>query len=139
MAALGIKRMATVVEETHLPLARLFNTTTAKILDFLLTNEGLFYTEAEISELAAIPPRTLQRGIQILHKEKIIARERRHKTFYYSTNLSSPRTSGLFSYVNSTLMWNLDDMKSVAGRGAPAGVSGVKMRSRPAAARKKLA
>lgn len=108
--------MQVVEDDVHLPLARLFNTTTAKILDFLLTNEGLFYTEGEISQLAAIPPRTLQRGIQILHKEKIITRERRRRVFYYSTNLASPRTSGLFSYVNSTLMSNLAEMKKAHER-----------------------
>lgn len=133
--------MDTVEEEVHLPLARLFNTTTAKILDFLLTNEGLFYTEGEISELAAIPPRTLQRGIQILHKERIITRERRCKTFYYSTDLSSPRTSGLFIYVNSTLMSNLDDMRNVAGRRASedAADRSAELRDRPSLAAKNLA
>ena len=96
-------------EETQLPLTRLFNTATAKVLDFLLTNEGLSYTEDEISELTAIPSRTLQRSIQTLLDEQIIKRERKNgRTFYYTANLSSPRVSSLLSYINSTLMFNLD-------------------------------
>ena len=42
-------------EDTQLPLTRLFNTANAKVLDFLLVNEGLEYTEDEISELTAVP------------------------------------------------------------------------------------
>ena len=96
-------------EENQLPLTRLFNTSSAKVLDFLLTNEGLSYTEEEISELTLVPQRTLQRSIQILIHENIIKRERRNgRTFYYSANLSSPRVSGLLSYINSTLIYNLE-------------------------------
>lgn len=104
------------VRDAHLPLARLFDATTAKILDLFLTNEGLFYTKGEISKLAAIPPRTLHRGMQVLLKERIVKRERRGKTFYYSANPSSPRASGLFSYVSSTLTSNLADMESAVDK-----------------------
>jgi len=96
-------------EENQLPLTRLFNTSTAKVLDFLLTNEGLSYTEDEISELTLIPTRTLQRSIQTLLNENIIKRERKNgRTFYYTANLTSPRVSGLLSYINSTLIYNLE-------------------------------
>lgn len=104
--------------DARLPLARLFDTTTANILDFLLTNEGLFYTAGEISNLAAVSPRSLRRGMRILLKERIITRERRGKTFYYSANPASPRASGLFGYVNYTLMSNLADMKNADSRPA---------------------
>lgn len=96
-------------EENQLPLTRLFNTASAKVLDFLLTNEGLSYTEDEISELTLIPARTLQRSIQTLLNENIIKRERKNgRTFYYTANLTSPRVSGLLSYINSTLIYNLE-------------------------------
>ena len=96
-------------EENQLPLTRLFNTANAKVLDFLLTNEGLYYTEDEISELTEVPDRTLQRSIQNLLAEKVIKRERRNgRTFYYTANLASPRVSSLLSYINATLMTNLD-------------------------------
>ena len=96
-------------EEGQLPLTRLFNTATAKVLDFLLTNEGLEYTEDEISELTIIPARTLQRSLQTLLDEQVIKRHKKTgRTFYYTANLSSPRVSGLLSYINSTLIFNLN-------------------------------
>ena len=98
-------------EGTHLPLTRLFNNANAKVLDFLLSNEGLDYTEKEISELTAIPDRTLQRSLQSLLNEQVIKRNRRKgRTYYYAANLASPRVSSLLSYINSTLMSNLDVM-----------------------------
>jgi len=97
-------------EDTQLPLTRLFPTANAKVLDFLLTNEGLHYTEDEISELTTIPSRTLQRSIQSLLSEKVIKREKRNgRTYYYTANLSAPRVSSLLSYINSTMMENLDN------------------------------
>ena len=97
-------------DDTQLPLTRLFPTVNAKVLDFLLTNEGLHYTEDEISELTTIPPRTLQRSLQSLLFEKVIKREKRNgRTFYYTANLSAPRVSSLLSYINSTMMANLDE------------------------------
>ena len=96
-------------EDVQLPLTRLFPTANAKVLDFLLTNEGLHYTEGEISELTTIPSRTLQRSIQNLLTEKVIKRERKSgRTYYYAANLSAPRVSSLLSYINSTMMDNLD-------------------------------
>lgn len=97
-------------EDVQLPLTRLFPTANAKVLDFLLTNEGLQYTEDEISELTVIPSRTLQRSIQNLLSEKVIKREKKNgRTFYYTANLSAPRVSSLLSYINSTMMASLDE------------------------------
>ena len=96
-------------EDTQLPLTRLFNTANAKVLDFLLVNEGLEYTEDEISELTAVPDRTLQRALQSLLREQVIKRSKKSgRVFYYTANLSAPRVSGLLSYINSTLIFNLD-------------------------------
>ena len=96
-------------EETRLPLVRLFNTANAKVLDFLLANEGLEYTEDEISELTHVPDRTLQRSMQSLLGERVVKRYRKNgRVYYYSVDLSNPRVSGLLSYVNSTLLENLD-------------------------------
>lgn len=97
-------------DDLQLPLTRLFPTANAKVLDFLLTNEGLHYTEDEISELTTIPPRTLQRSLQSLLFEKVIKREKRNgRTYYYTANLSAPRVSSLLSYINATMMTNLDE------------------------------
>ena len=97
-------------DDVQLPLTRLFPTANAKVLDFLLTNEGLQYTEDEISELTVIPSRTLQRSIQNLLSEKVIKREKKNgRTYYYTANLSAPRVSSLLSYINSTMMASLDE------------------------------
>ena len=97
-------------EEIQLPLARLFNTATAKVLDFLLSNEGLEYTEDEISQLTTVPDRTLQRSLQTLLSEQVIKRNKnKGRVYYYTANLSSPHVSGLLSYINSTLIFNLEN------------------------------
>ena len=96
-------------EEVQLPLTRLFNTAGAKVLDFLLTNEGLEYTKDEISELVTIPDRTLQRSLQLLLAEKIIKRSKKSgRVYHYTVNMSSLRVCGLLNYVNATLIFNLD-------------------------------
>lgn len=96
-------------EDTKLPLTRLFDTANAKVLDFLLTNEGLDYTEDDISKLTAIPDRTLQRALHTLLNEQVIKRTRKKgRVFYYSANLSSDRVRGLLSYIDSTMLLNLD-------------------------------
>ena len=97
-------------ENIQLPLTRLFPTANAKVLDFLLTNEGLQYTEDEISKLTVIPSRTLQRSIQNLLSEKVIKREKKNgRIYHYTANLSAPRVSGLLSYINSTMMSSLGE------------------------------
>ncbi len=97
-------------EDTQLPLTRLFNTATAKVLDFLLSNEGLQYTKDEISQLTTVPDRTLQRSLQTLLSEQVIKRSKnKGRVYYYTANLSSPRVSGLLSYINSTLIFNLEN------------------------------
>ena len=96
-------------DNAQLPLSRLFPTVNAKVLDFLLTNEGLSYTEDEISELATVPSRTLQRSIQSLLSEKVIKREKKGRTYHYTANLSAPRVSVLLSYINATMMDNLNE------------------------------
>lgn len=99
------------LDDPKLPLERLFDTATAKVLDFLSSNEDLDYTDNEISELAAIPERTLQRCLQTLLQEKIIKRTKKNsRIFYYTLNLSSPRVVSLLDYVNATLISNLDQL-----------------------------
>ena len=96
-------------KEAQLPLARLFDTASARVLDFLLANEGLEYTENEISELAAVPNRTLQRNLRSLLAEQVIKRDKKGDRVYrYSANVSSLRVSGLLDYINATLISNLD-------------------------------
>ena len=93
---------------TPLPLARLFNTPTARVLDLLISNTGFRYNEDEISKLARVPPRTLQRALKLLTDEEIIKRKRHKRVFYYEADLSSPRTNCLESYINSTMFSNFE-------------------------------
>lgn len=102
------------LDASELPLSRLFGNSSARVTDFLLVNEGLRYTEAEISEHASVPPRTLHRILQNLLDEQIIVRMRVGRTYYYATNPSSIRTAGLLRYMNATLMDNLDHIMQAA-------------------------
>lgn len=96
-------------EQDNLPLGRVFSSSSARILDFLLLNHDLKYTEAEISELSGIPQRTLQRTLKGLIDEKIIKRTRESKSFVYQANLSSKRTEFLMKYIQTTIDDNLNN------------------------------
>lgn len=88
-------------EYTELPLTRLFDTANARVLDFLLSNEGLHYTAGEISELVAVPDRTVKRSLQELLAEQLIRRRKDGRTYHYTADLASPRTNDLLRYINS--------------------------------------
>lgn len=86
-----------------LPLGRVFNSTPAKIMDFLLTNQDFDYSESDISKLAAIPSRTLQRSLSPLVDEGLVRHTRKSgKAFMYEANLDSKRTQALLEYVKAT-------------------------------------
>lgn len=98
----------------RLPLARLFDTASSKVLDLLLANGGLEYTKDEISGLAAVPDRTLRRILRLLLAERIVKRRRAGgRAYHYAADVSSLRVSGLLDYVNATMILNLDH--AVAG------------------------
>ena len=103
-------------EEARLPLERLFNTASSRVLDLLLANEGLEYTKDEISELAAVPDRTLRRILRLLLAERIVKRRGADgRAYHYAADVSSPRAVGLLDYVNATMILNLDH--AAAGNG----------------------
>ena len=58
----------------ELPLTRIFNNAPSRILDFLLTNQRFDYSESDISKLANVPSRTLQRILPYLLKEHLVKR-----------------------------------------------------------------
>lgn len=96
-------------EAEHLPFGRLFNTPTARVLDLLVCNTGLKYSEDEISRLAGVPSRTLRRALKVLVDDKIVKRSRKSRhAFYYEADVSSSRVEGLERYVTSTMLSNLD-------------------------------
>lgn len=97
-----------------LPLERIFDISSAKVLDFLLLNQKFDYSESDISNLANIPPRTLQRILPNLINENIIIRTRKSsKSFMYQVNLESKRTSALLEYVKATMEENLDRLELI--------------------------
>lgn len=106
-------------EAEHLPFGRLFNTPTARVLDLLVSNTGLKYSEDEISELAGVPSRTLRRALKVLVEDKIVRRSRKNgRAFYYEADVSSSRVEGLEMYVTATMLSNLDQAVLKARKGA---------------------
>lgn len=95
-------------ESGQLPLVRLFNTPTARVLDLLISNAGLPYNEAEISKLARVPSRTLQRALKVLVEEGMMKRKKRKRVFYYEANLSSARVNSLKGYFTTTMLENFE-------------------------------
>lgn len=99
-------------EHDNLPLGRLFASSVARILDFLLINNDFKYTEAEISDLAQIPQRTLQRGLKTLLDENLIKRTKNDSNaFVYQLNSHSKRAEFLLRYLQTTIDENLDSLK----------------------------
>jgi len=97
-----------------LPLERVFDNPAAKVLDFLLLNQKFDYSESDISNLANVPPRTLQRVLPSLLNEKLVARTRKSsKAFMYQANLESKRTLALLEYIKATMEENLDRLELV--------------------------
>ncbi len=100
-------------EGNLLPLARVFNSTNAKVLDFLLTNQRFDYSESDITKLANIPPRTLQRSLPLLLEEGLVRRTRKSgKAFMYEANLDSKRLQALHEYIKESRIENLERAKS---------------------------
>lgn len=92
------------------PLERLFSTPAARVLDFLILNQRFDYSESDISRLAAVPPRTLQRVLPNLLRERLVKRTRKSgKAFMYVLNHDSERALALEQYFKTTLKENLDD------------------------------
>ncbi|MEP0823927.1 MAG: hypothetical protein HRF40_00420 [Nitrososphaera sp.] len=92
------------------PLERLFSNPAARVLDFLILNQRFDYSESDISRLAGVPPRTLQRVLPNLLRERLVKRTRKSgKAFMYVLNRDSERALALEQYFRATLKENLDD------------------------------
>ena len=90
------------------PLTTIFNTASAKILDFLLLNRDFDYSEADISRLAQTPVRTLQRALPMLLEEKLVRTTRKSgRSTMYMANIDSKRGEILLSYVKISLEENI--------------------------------
>ena len=87
----------------ELPLTRIFNNAPSRILDFLLTNQRFDYSESDISKLANVPSRTLQRILPYLLKEHLVKRTRKSgKAFMYEINKDENKVKALLEYVKFT-------------------------------------
>ncbi len=92
------------------PLERIFGNATARVLDFLILNQRFDYSESDISRLADVPPRTLQRVLPSLLRENLVKRTRKSgKSFMYVLNKESERAICLEQYFRATLKENLDN------------------------------
>ena len=87
----------------QLPLEEIFSTSTAKILDFLLMNNGLNYTENDITSLTDIQPRTFSRVMQILVQQKLVKRTRNNRTYHYAADRIFFKKKSLLMVIASSL------------------------------------
>ncbi|MDE1878746.1 MAG: hypothetical protein KGI07_09575 [Thaumarchaeota archaeon] len=91
-----------------LPLERIFGNPVSKTLDFLIMNQDFDYSESDISRLAGVPARTLQRVMPCLLTEQLVIRTRKSsKTNMYKANFESKRTLALQQFIKATIEENL--------------------------------
>lgn len=104
----GIEKASQEVYDNDFPLERVFPTASARILDFLILNQRLAYTEEELSKRAEVSERTLQRFLPRLVREGLIKRERKDGIAYkYEINLDSERARDIIQLVKDTIRENL--------------------------------
>jgi len=91
-----------------LPLKRIFNNATAKILDFLILNQKFDYSESDLSRLSEVPFRTVQRVLPCILDERLVIKTRKSgRCNMYAVNLESKRLLALQEYVKATIEDNL--------------------------------
>ena len=97
-----------------LPLSRLFQSPTAKVLDFLFLNRDFDYSESDIASLSNTAPRTLQRVLITLKEEKLIKRTRKSgRSNMYKANLDNKLGEYLLNYVRLGIENNLDTIPQI--------------------------
>jgi DNA-binding transcriptional ArsR family regulator len=94
------------------PLESICGSPSARVLDFFILNTRFDYSESDISRITKVSPRTLQRILPHLLKEKLVIRSRKSgKAYMYLANEESERLVKLKEYVNATIKENLRDVK----------------------------
>ena len=97
-----------------LPLSRLFQSPTAKVLDFLFLNRDFDYSESDIASLSNTAPRTLQRVLITLKEENLIKRTRKSgRSNMYKANLDNKSGKYLLNYVRLGIENNLDTIPQI--------------------------
>lgn len=103
-----------------MPLERIFNSASSRVLDFLILNPDFDYSEADISRIAKIPQRTLQRSLPMLTHEQLVIKTRKSSgRFMYKLNTNSERAVKLREYVFATLKENVQKMAAAKAVAAP--------------------
>ncbi|MGB6462759.1 MAG: hypothetical protein WBF38_00850 [Nitrosotalea sp.] len=91
-----------------LPLERVFGNPVAKVLDFLIINQDFDYSESDISRLAGVPSRTLQRVMPCILTEGLVKHTRKSsKANMYKANFESKRVLAFQQYLKATIEENL--------------------------------
>jgi hypothetical protein len=94
-------------------LERLFHSTYARVLDFFILNQKFDYSYSDISKLANVPTRTLQRVLPVLLEEELVIRTRRSgKALMYIFNQNSEKAQALEKYFSLTLKKDLKFMEN---------------------------
>jgi hypothetical protein len=89
--------------EGDFPLERVFQNAAARVLDFFVLNQKFDYSESDISRMAEVPRRTLDRVLQRLLNERLIMRTRTSsKSYMYMLNAKSARALALQDYCKAT-------------------------------------
>lgn len=95
-----------------LPLERVFGNPVSKVLDFLILNQDFDYSESDISKLAEVPSRTLQRVLPCLLAEQLVKRTRKSsKANMYKADFDSKRVLALQQYIKATIEENLKNQE----------------------------
>lgn len=95
------------------PLERLFYSTHARVLDFLIANRLFDYPLSDISRLANVPPRSLHRILPVLLEEDVIRKTRKSgKAFMYAFNDNSEKGKALQLYFRETIKDDIDYLKN---------------------------
>src|SRR5581483_5908164 len=85
--------------EGEFPLERVFQNATARVLDFFILNQKFDYSESDVSKMAEVPRRTLDRVLQRLLEERLLIRTRTSsKAYMYMLNNESERARALQDY-----------------------------------------
>jgi len=99
-----------VVYNKNRPLERVFRNATARVLDFLIVQQGLDYSPAEISRITEIPLRTVQKVVPHLLQRGIIKPTRTvGNTTMYVLNPESTTAKVLRQLVISEINENIDN------------------------------
>lgn len=97
----------------HRPLERVFQNSYARVLDFLILNQKFDYSFSDIANLAHVTPRTLQRVLPVLLKERLVSPTRKSgKAQMYELNKNSRSAQMLEFYFKAVTEEFLNEAKN---------------------------